>query len=116
MSFSVNEFQLPKAQNVNVTDDTLTVDLTDGRTILVPLTWYPRLLYGTPKEQKIWELIGDGEGIHWPELDEDLSIKGIILGNQSGESQRSFKKWLDRRAKEGKTTKLSTETTILETQ
>lgn len=112
MSFSMNEFQLAKAQNVDVTDDTLTVDLTDGRTIAVPLTWYPRLLYGMPEEQKVWQLIGEGEGIHWPELDEDLSVKSIIFGHPSGESQRSLKKWLDRRAEQGKATKLSTGTTV----
>jgi hypothetical protein len=93
------EIQVVKAQNVVVTDETLTVDLTDGRTLSVPLTWYPRLLYGTPEERSHWELIGNGEGIHWPDLDEDLSVEGLLLGRPSGESQRSLQRWLDERAK-----------------
>lgn len=96
------EIQAAKAQNVAVTDEALTVDLTDGRTLSVPLAWYPRLLHGTPAERNHWELIGDGEGIHWPELDEDLSVEGLLLGRPSGESQRSFRRWLDERAKRQK--------------
>jgi hypothetical protein len=93
------EIQAAKAQHVAVTDEALTVDLTDGRTLSVPLAWYPRLLHGTPTERNHWDLIGDGEGIHWPELDEDLSVEGLLLGRPSGESQRSFRRWLDERAK-----------------
>jgi len=93
------EIQVARAQNVAVTDEALTVDLTDGRTLSVPLAWYPRLLHGTPTERNHWDLIGDGEGIHWPELDEDLSVEGLLLGRPSGESQRSFRRWLDERAK-----------------
>lgn len=85
------------AQDITVTDDTLVVDLTDGRTISVPLAWYPRLLYGSPQERNNWELIGMGEGIHWPDLDEDLSVEGIVFGRPSGESQRSLKRWLEAR-------------------
>ncbi len=99
MSTSLIEIQTAKAQHIVVTDEALSVDLTDGRTLLVPLVWYPRLLYGTPAERNHWELIGDGEGIHWPELDEDLSVEGLLLGRPSGESQRSFQRWLDKRAK-----------------
>jgi len=97
MSSSVIELTIPLATNVVVTTDTLTVDLSDGRTISVPLAWYPRLAHGTPDEQARWQLIGRGEGIHWPELDEDISVEGLIAGKASGESQRSFAKWLDSR-------------------
>lgn len=85
------------AQSVVVTDDTLNVDLVDGRTISVPIAWYPRLAHGTPAERAKWELIGRGEGIHWPELDEDISVENLLSGARSGESQRSFKKWLESR-------------------
>jgi hypothetical protein len=87
------------AQNVQVTDDALIVDLSDGRTVSVPLAWFPRLLHGTPKERNIWRLIGEGEGIHCPNLDEDISVENLLLGKPSGESQKSFKKWLEARAK-----------------
>lgn len=99
MAISTTDLVTAKAQNVTVTDDTLTLDLTDGRTISSPLAWYPRLLHGNPQERNHWELIGDGEGIHWPDLDEDLSVEGIVLGRRSGESQRSFQRWLDERSK-----------------
>jgi len=91
------DIQLAKAQNVTVTEDTLSVDLTDGRTVSVPIVWYPRLLNATLEEQNNWRLIGRGEGIHWPDLDEDISVENLILGRASGESQRSFKRWLDER-------------------
>ncbi|HEX8146626.1 MAG TPA: DUF2442 domain-containing protein [Pyrinomonadaceae bacterium] len=83
-----------RAQNVAVTDDTLSVDLSDGRTISVPLAWYPRLLNGTPEERNNWRFIGGREGIHWPDLDEDISVENLLAGKPSGESQGSFK--LDR--------------------
>lgn len=83
---------------MSVTDDTLTVDLAHGRTISVPLAWYPRLLHGTPEERHGWWLMGQGEGIHWPDLDEDISIENLILGKPSGESQASFEKWQQNRA------------------
>ena len=85
------------AQNVVVTHDTLTVDLNDGRSISAPLAWYPRLLHGTPEERDNWRLIGNAEGIHWPDLDEDISVENLLLGKPSGESQKSFKKWLQNR-------------------
>lgn len=97
MSTSVVNQQIPSAQDVKVTDDTLSVDLGDGRTISVPLAWFPRLVNGTPKERNNWRLIGRGEGIHWEDLDEDISIEGLLAGHASGESQASFKKWLDKR-------------------
>ena len=88
------DIQLAKAQNVVVIEDTLTVDLSDGRTISAPIGWYPRLMHATPIERDNWRLIGKGEGIHWPELDEDISVENLIFGKPSGESQRSLKHWL----------------------
>jgi len=102
MNTLVIETPAVKARKVAVTDDTLTVDLSDGRTIAVPLTWYPRLLHGTPEERNRWRLIGSGEGIHWPDLDEDLSVEGLIFGRPSGESQRSLQRWLEKRATKNK--------------
>ena len=81
-----------------MTEDTLQVELSDGRTISVPLAWYPRLVQADKEERDRWELIGEGQGIHWPDLDEDISVEGLIAGRQSGESQRSFKRWLEARA------------------
>ena len=86
-----------RAQHVAISNDTLTVELTDGRTVSVPLAWYPRLLHGTPEERKNWRLMGNNEGIHWPDLDEDISVENLLLGEPSGESQDSFKKWLNKR-------------------
>jgi len=86
------------AQGVQVTVDTLTVDLADGRSISVPVTWYPRLATSTPAERSNWRFIGRGEGIHWPDLDEDISVENLLSGARSGESQRSFKQWLAARA------------------
>ena len=92
------ERQSTIACNVRVSDDTLTVELDDGRTVSVPLAWYPRLLNGASEERSNWRLIGRGEGIHWPNLDEDISITNLLLGKPSGESQGSFKKWLEKRS------------------
>ena len=86
-----------KALDVQLTDDCLSVDLSDGRTISVPLAWYPRLIHGTDAERNNWRFIGDNEGIHWPDLDEDISVENLLLGKPSGESQRSFKLWLEQR-------------------
>ena len=86
-----------KAQNVIITNDTLTVALNDGRSISVPLAWFPRLLHGTPDEQRNWRLIGNAEGIHWADLDEDISVENLLLGKPSGESEDSFRKWLTKR-------------------
>jgi hypothetical protein len=85
------------ATHVTVTGDTLTVDLSDGRTISVPLAWYPRLLDGTADERARWRLIGQGHGIHWPDLDEDVSVENLLAGKPSGESQRSLAEWRRRR-------------------
>ncbi len=91
------EVEIPKVENLIVTDETLSVELSDGRTISVPLAWYPRLLNATEKEKKKWKLIGRGVGIHWKDIDEDISIKALLLGRASGESQQSLKKWLKKR-------------------
>jgi hypothetical protein len=89
--------RLPVATGVSVTEDMLVVDLADGRSLSVPLEWYPRLAYGRPAEREKWRLIGRGDGIHWPELDEDISVEGLLAGHHSGESQRSLKRWLESR-------------------
>ena len=102
MSILVSELQRVKAQEVGITDDTLSIDLDDGRTISVPIAWYPRLWHGQPEERQNWRLIGDGTGIHWPDLDEDISIEGLLLGKRSGESQRSLNRWLEKRRKQNK--------------
>ena len=93
----LTEIRLPSAQEVVVTESTLTVDLDDGRTISVPLAWYPRLVHGTADERKNWRISGAGWGIQWPDLDEDISVKGLLAGNPSGESQSSFERWLQGR-------------------
>ena len=85
------------AQDVRVTNDTLVVDLVDGRTLSVPVTWYPRLAHGTSAEQAEWELIGRGHGIHWPKLDEDISVEDLLAGRRSAESPASLKRWLQSR-------------------
>lgn len=82
------------ARDVQVTDENVTVELDDGRTISAPIAWYPRLLHATAEERDNWRLIGKGEGIHWPDLDEDISIDNILFGKPSGESQRSLAQWL----------------------
>lgn len=97
MNISAIEIEIPKAENVKVTRDTLTVDLSDGRTIAVPLEWFPRLVNATPEERNNWKLIGKGHGIHWEDIDEDISVEGLLAGKPSGESQASFKKWLEQR-------------------
>jgi hypothetical protein len=92
------DLRTPKARKVIVTEDTLTVDLSDGQTISVPILWYPRLLHGSQKEREHWRLIGGGEGIHWPDLDEDISVENLVSGKSSAESQSSLARWLERRA------------------
>ena len=83
-----------RATSVLVTDDALTVELIDGRSLSVPIVWYPRLRHGTPAERNKFEFIDGGSGIHWPDLDEDISIRGLIAGHPSGESTTSFQRWL----------------------
>lgn len=90
-------------EDVKIDSSTITIELSDGRAVSTPLVWYPRLLNGTAKERKNWELIGDGQGIHWPDLDEDLSMDGMLNGRPSFESQKSFQKWIAERKKKGLT-------------
>ena len=85
------------ATKVTVTDDTLTFELADGRTISAPIPWYPRLSHATPQERANFELIGRGIGVHWPDLDEDISVENLLKGQPSGESQQSLKRWLEQR-------------------
>jgi hypothetical protein len=91
--------QIPDASSVEATDEALRVELSDGRAIWVPLTWYPRLLHATHAERQNWRLIGKGEGLHWDYLDEDISVEGLLAGRRSGESQASLKRWLEARAR-----------------
>lgn len=91
------------AEEVRFTKESLQVELADGRSISVPLSWYPRLAHATPKERANWRLIGKGEGIHWRDLDEDISVENLVLGRRSGESQKSFQRWLGERAKRKRT-------------
>ena len=88
---------IPKISNVQVSDDTLTVNLEDGRTVSVPIGWYLRLAYGTPEERRNFQISGAGYGIYWPDLDEDIGVEGMLLGKMSSESKLSFEKWLDSR-------------------
>jgi len=92
------EIEIPFAMNLQVTDDTLSVDLSDGRTISVPLGWFPRLEYANAVERANWRLIGKGDGVHWEDIDEDISVQGLLSGRPSGESQESLKRWLQGRA------------------
>ena len=87
-----------KATAVRLTEDALVVDLADGRTVSVPLAWYPRLLQGSQGERANHRLIGEGEGIHWPDLDEDVSVENILAGRVSGEGSQSFARWLEARS------------------
>ncbi|MFM7129268.1 MAG: DUF2442 domain-containing protein [bacterium] len=103
MSSLAFDLRQTRATAVVVSDDSLTVDLSDGRTISVPLGWYPRLLHGTTDERNHWRLIVQGHGIHWPELEEDISVENIIQGKPSGESAQSFKTWQEARIGSSKT-------------
>jgi hypothetical protein len=97
MSISGTEIRDAVAQSVTASHETLSVDLADGRTIAVPLVWFPRLAYGTPKERLNWRLIAGGVGIHWPDLDEDISVESLLAGRRSGESQESLRHWIEER-------------------
>jgi len=109
MSISTIEVESARARHVQVDEETLAVDLADGRTISVPTAWYPRLLHATPEERDHWRIGGAGAGIHWPDLDEDVSVENLLAGRASGESQRSFQRWLEGR-KPGGTTSSSLQT------
>ncbi len=97
MSISAVEIVVPNVETVTVTEDTLSVNLSDGRTIAVPLAWFPRLVHASQKERNNWRLIARGHGIHWEDIDEDVSVEGLLAGRPSDESQASFKKWLTNR-------------------
>ena len=97
MSISGTELREAVAQSVTATNDALVVDLVDGRTITVPLAWFPRLSHGTPTERANWRLIGGGVGIHWPDLDEDVSVESLLAGRRSGETQEPLRRWLQAR-------------------
>ena len=100
MSTSANDIERrpgPAVTSVAVTDDAVRFELTDGRTVTAPLAWYPRLAHGTPAERAHWRLVGRGAGVHWPDLDEDISVEGVLAGRPSGESQASLKRWLESR-------------------
>jgi hypothetical protein len=98
MTSLVIESQMARAKEVRVDDEALTVDLVDSRTIIVPLGWYPRLWHGSPAERQNFELLSDGEYIHWPDLDEDLTVAGLLAGHPSREAPSSLKKWLELRS------------------
>jgi hypothetical protein len=99
MTTSATETTAPLARSVALSEDTLTVDLADGRSVSVPLAWFPRLLHATPAERSAWKLIARGEGIHWPQVDEDISVASLIAGSPSRESAASLRRWLaDRKA------------------
>lgn len=85
------------AVNVRVDDEALTVELVDGRVVSAPIAWYPRLAHGTSQERSRWRLIAGGRGVHWPDLDEDISVENLLAGKPSGESQSSLKRWLEQR-------------------
>lgn len=92
------ETLIPRILSVSINDDRLTLELEDGRIISVPILWYPRLAYGTNEERQNFKISGGGFGIYWPQLDEDIGIKGLLLGKKSTESEQSFKKWLEKRS------------------
>ena len=98
MTTSPNEHRPALAVAARDTSDTLSVDLADGRCVSVPVTWYPRLAAGSPVERDHWRLIGQGEGIHWPDLDEDISVENLLRGTRSGEREQSFRHWRETRA------------------
>jgi Protein of unknown function (DUF2442) len=102
MSSSPVERRTALAMSAAVSEDTLTVELADGRTLSVPLAWYPRLAHATPQERNSWRLIRSGRGIHWPAIDEDISVANLRSGEPSAESPGSFKKSLAGRANPGR--------------
>lgn len=87
----------PVASDVHFGATALTVDLVDGRTLSLPLAWYPRLSFATPAERQNWRLLGDGYAIEWPDLDEHIGIESLLAGRRSGESEHSLQPWLEAR-------------------
>ena len=99
MTSSVPEIPEARAKEVSVSGEALSVDLQDGRTIAIPLVWFPRLWHGSETERLNFEIFGDGAYLHWPDLDEDLSVADLLAGRRSGESAQSLKTWLEGRSK-----------------
>lgn len=97
MTISQVELTVPAVHSVRVDQSMLTFVLEDGRSVSAPLEWFPRLQEGTAEERGRWEPIGAGYGVHWPDLDEDISVEGMLAGRRSMEGERSFRAWLDRR-------------------
>ena len=87
----------PVAVDIEMNDNTFTVNLTDGRALTVPLEWYPRLYHASKAERNNWQLLGDGYAIEWPDLDEHIGVEGLLAGRRSGESERSIQRWLGQR-------------------
>lgn len=106
MSILAVDIEVPFAISAETTQDTLQVDLSDGRTIIIPIAWYPRLSHASDEELNCWRLIGHGQGIHWDKLDEDISVESLLMGRCSGESQSSLKKWLQTRKNSNKSSNL----------
>ena len=84
----------PLATQINVTEEKLVIELVDGRSLIIPLSWYPRLLNASHQERQNWQLLGDGYAIEWIDLDEHIGIEGLLAGKRSGESHKSFARWL----------------------
>ncbi len=84
----------PIANQVTVSNEKLIVDLADGRSLSIPLAWYPRLMHASPKERQNWQILGDGYAIEWADIDEHIGVEGLLAGRRSGESPRSFERWL----------------------
>lgn len=95
MATSTVELEVPEAVNITFTDDALTIELVDNRTLSVPLDWYPRLVHAMEEERNNWELYAEVGHIHWEDLDEDISVEGLLAGRRSGESEASFERWLE---------------------
>ena len=98
MSISVVEMRMPEVSDVAVSEETLRVELSDGRTLSVRIGWYPRLAYATAEERTNWTIMDEGHGIHWRGLDEDVSLEGLLAGQASRESQASLRRWLEGRS------------------
>ena len=97
MAISTTSFEVPGATELQFDEDALHAELSDGRRIAVPLAWYPRLLHATPQERTNHQIIAGGQHLHWPDLDEDISVEMLLTGQKSGESQTSFKRWIEAR-------------------
>ena len=98
MNTSADDISRPAAISISFEDSHLVVELRDGRTISVPVSWFPRLEHSSRDERSRWEILGSGSGIRWPDIDEDISIDALLAGKRSNESQSSLKKWLDGRS------------------